>query len=106
MRHLTNFGARSMDKRRKAKVAKSLAIASAILLALTFVIKEIFKEQLRDLHDSLANAQTQFERQSDQSSLHIQILTAQQQLEAANMKLARGDPNHDYTPETQQAAAE
>ena len=95
-----------MDKRRKAKVAKGLAITSAILLALTFVIKEIFKEQLKDLRDSIASAQSQFQNQSDQSSLHIQILTAQQQIEAANMRLVHGDPHHDYTPEIQLATAE
>jgi hypothetical protein len=95
-----------MDKRNKAKVATRLAIASAVLLALTFVIKEIFKEQLRDIRDSLTTARTEFQSQSDQSSLHIQILAAQQQIELANMNLARGDPHHDYTPETQQATAE
>jgi hypothetical protein len=52
----------------KAKVAKGLAFASALTLLLTFVFREILKDNLKELHDSHAFAQAQFRNENDQST--------------------------------------
>jgi hypothetical protein len=107
MKRNTTFGGRSTVRRKKAKVAKGLAITSAVLLLLTFVVKEILKEQLKDFRDSIVSAQNQFRNQLDQSTVSTQILTEQQQLEAIQaQERTRNDPNHDYTLLIQQATAE
>jgi hypothetical protein len=77
-----------------------LAVASGLLVLLTFVIKEIIKEELKELHDSLANAESQFRLENGQSTIQFQLLAAQEELE--NSKLLadkeRGKKTEDYSP--------
>jgi hypothetical protein len=68
-------------KKQKAKIAKLLAIISAILLFLTFVIKEVLKDSLKDLHDSVSQAESQFRIESGQSNFSFQTLIAQENSE-------------------------
>ncbi len=56
-----------------------------MILILTFIVKEIIKENLKDLHDSLAQAETRFRTENGQSTISAQILITQQQIE--NLKL-------------------
>jgi hypothetical protein len=95
-----------MARRKKARTARRLAIAVAVILFGTFVVKEILKEELRDIRDSIVSAQNKFQNQFDQSTLSLHILIAQQQLEAAEVKTARSEPHPDYTLSIQQAIAD
>jgi hypothetical protein len=72
-------------KKQRAKIAKRFAIGSAVILILTFIVKEIIKENLKDLHDSLAQAETRFRTENGESTISAQILITQQQIE--NLKL-------------------
>jgi hypothetical protein len=45
-----------------------MAIASALILLLTFVFKEILKDNLKELHDSHAFAEAQFRNEGAQST--------------------------------------
>jgi hypothetical protein len=56
-----------MKKEKKAKAAKALAITSAVILILTFIIKEILKDNLKDFHDSVVQAESQFGTESGHS---------------------------------------
>jgi hypothetical protein len=86
-------------RKQKAKIAKGLAIASALILLVTFIVKEILKDNIKELHDSLASAETQFRNESGQSTISMQILITQQQIENLRLEAegARNDPNHDYS---------
>lgn len=75
-------------KRQKAKIAKVVAIASAVILLLTFLFKEVVKENLKELHEALVRAESQFRTENGQSVISLQILDAQEQIE--NFKL-QGD---------------
>lgn len=68
-------------KKQKAKIAKRLAIASILILALTFVVREVLKEKLKEIHDSAANAEAQFRTESGQTVISLQILVGQEQAE-------------------------
>jgi len=68
-------------KQQKAKVARCLAIASAVILLLTFILREILKDNLKELHDSLARAESEFRNESGQAVISLQILTGQEQAE-------------------------
>jgi hypothetical protein len=85
--------------KRNAKVAKRLAIASALILIVMFIVKEILKENLKELRDSIASAEAQFCNETSQTTISLQILTTQQQIENLNPELRAGsnDPNHDYS---------
>jgi len=68
-------------KKQKAKIAKVIAIVSAVLLVLIFLLKEILRDNLKDLHDSVAQAEAQFRSESGQAEFSVQLLLAQQQSE-------------------------
>src|SRR5258708_39568843 len=91
-------------KKQKAKIAKGLAVATVLILALTFVVREIVRENLQELHDSLARAESQFRIEGGQSAISAQILLAQQQLEtlklqdeAAQNGNGKIDPHRDFS---------
>ena len=86
-------------RKQKAKIARGLAIATAIILLLIFVVKEILKDNLQELHDSLVSAETQFRNESGQSAISMQILTVQQQIQNLKLQAEKGrtDPKHDYS---------
>jgi|HubBroStandDraft_6_1064221.scaffolds.fasta_scaffold01770_7 hypothetical protein len=106
MKQQGTFGNRAAARRKKARTAKRLAVTTVLILLATFVVKEILKEQLKDLRDSIVSAQNQFSSQLDQSAISVQILTTRQQLETAEIKAARSDPHHDYALEILQATTE
>jgi len=85
--------------KQKGKIAKRLAIATAVIALLIFVVKEILKENLKELHDSLASAETQFRNESGQTTISMQILLAQQQIQNLQLQAqaGRNDPQHDYS---------
>ena len=74
------------SKQKKAKVAKAFAIASAVIFLLTFIVREILKDNLKDLHDSLAKAESEFRNESGQSLISLQILTSQEQAELVRLQ--------------------
>jgi len=86
-------------RKQKAKIARGLAIATAIILLLIFVVKEILKDNLQELHDSLVSAETQFRNESGQSAISMQILTVQMQIQNLKLEAEKGrtDPQHDYS---------
>jgi hypothetical protein len=88
-------------KKQKAKIARAFAIASAVILLFTFAVKEILKEHLKELHDSLASAESQFRIESGQLTISAQMLLAQQQAELSKIQEEKAngrlDPNRDYS---------
>jgi len=92
-------------RKQKAKIVKGLAVASALILLLIFVVKEILKENLKEVHDSLASAETQFRNENSQSAISLQILTTQQQIENLGMQSKTGHKNTrlDYSDQITQA---
>ncbi|HMD10088.1 MAG TPA: hypothetical protein VKH63_21320 [Candidatus Acidoferrum sp.] len=70
-----------MTKKQKAKIAKICGIIAIVIAALTFILKEIVKENLKDLHDSLTKAEFQFRTESGQTVISLQILVGQEQAE-------------------------
>jgi hypothetical protein len=58
-----------------------------LLIISSYIVKEILKENLKELHDSLASADAQFRTELDQSNISIQLITVQQQIE--NLEWAR-----------------
>ncbi len=77
------------------------AIASGVILILTFIVKEILKENLKGLHDSVAQAESQFRTESGQLTVAGQILLVQQQAETFKFQeealKKTPDPNRDYS---------
>lgn len=97
-------GAVILNRKRKAKIAKRLAVASAVILLLTFVVKETLKENLKELHDSLVSAEGQFRNEQGQSTISLQILYTQGQIDNLNLeaKGGRNHPSHDYSAQIKQ----
>jgi hypothetical protein len=93
------------EQKRKAKIAKRVAIVAGVLALLTFVMKEILRENLKELHDSVAHAEAQFRTEEGQSTIQIQIQLIQQQIELARAQAdpQRGNPNRDFGPLIAQA---
>jgi hypothetical protein len=56
-------------KKQKATLARVLTIASAVALFLIFIVRDIVRENLKDLHDSLARAEAQFRSYAGQSEI-------------------------------------
>jgi len=83
----------------RQKVSKRLAVASALLLLLIFVVKEILKDNLKELHDSIASAESQFRTEEGQSTISAQILVAQEQTELDRLKSSpdRNRPHRDFS---------
>jgi len=63
------------------KRAKRLAVASALILLLTFIFKEVLKEHLKELQDSLQSAEALNRTETGQSALSVENLTLQQEIE-------------------------
>jgi hypothetical protein len=61
---------------------------------LTFVIKEVLRDSLKDLHDSVAQAEAQFRTESGQSGFSVQALLDQQQRQILRLQddKRRDDP--------------
>jgi hypothetical protein len=85
-------------KKQRATIAKRIAVIGAIGLILTFTVKEIVKENLKDLHDSLAQAENRFRTENGQSMLSIQNLNIQEQLENLGLQAdtMSGKTDSDY----------
>ncbi len=86
-------------RKQKAKLTKPLAVASALLLLLIFFVKEILRDNLKDLHDSIASAESQFRTEEGQSMISLQILVAQEQAELDRLKSSpdRNGPHRDFS---------
>jgi hypothetical protein len=86
-------------RKKKSKVAKRLAITSAMILLLTYAVKEVLKENLKELQGSLASAEAQYRTELDQSTISLQILAVQEQIENLKLESERGrkDPNRDFS---------
>ena len=99
-------------KKEKAKLAKRLAVASVLLIISSYIVKEILKENLKELHDSLASAESQFRAELDQSIISLQVLAVQQQIESLKLETGSKDPHRDFSalitqdiPQARQAKA-
>lgn len=51
-----------------------------------FIVREILKDNLKDLHDSLAKAGSEFRNESGQSLISLQILASQEQAELLRLQ--------------------
>jgi hypothetical protein len=71
-----------LSKKRKERIARILGIISAVLALLTFFVREVVKDDLKDVHDSISSAETEYRSKESQSLTSAQILLAQQQIEA------------------------
>jgi len=93
---------------KKAKLAKGLAIASAAICILTYILNDMLKENLKALRDSLVSAEMQFDTAIDQSTISKQILVTQQQIEALRLESIgkRNKKNFDYSNLIQQDIAQ
>jgi hypothetical protein len=86
-----------MKRHSKRKKAKYLAVASAVLAALTWLSKEVISESLRESHDAVTAAESRLLSDAGRSVIELQNLTTQQLLEINELKDGNKDPNHDYT---------
>jgi hypothetical protein len=84
-------------KKEKAKIAKRLAIASVLLIISSYIVKEVLKENLKELHDSLASAESQFRAELDQSAISLQLINVQQQIESIKLEAGSKDPHRDFS---------
>jgi uncharacterized phage infection (PIP) family protein YhgE len=85
---------------------KRLAIASAVIAIPSFVVKEMVKDKLNEMDDSLGAAQSKYESEADHSGLSVQVATTQQQVELMRIEAVRNDPNKNYSSLTVQNKAE
>jgi uncharacterized phage infection (PIP) family protein YhgE len=83
-------------KEEKAKIAKRVAVASVLLIISSYVVREILKENLKELHDSLASAESQFRSELDQSTISLQIMNVQQQIENSRLQTGGKDLHRDF----------
>ncbi len=95
-------------KKQKTKIAKRFAIASVIIIALTFVVREMLKEKLKDIHDSAAKAEAQFRTESGQTVISLELLVSQEQAELQRLQdqKAAGKKIEDYTTLIAQATTQ
>jgi len=72
---------------------------SAALLLLTYVVKEVLRENLKELQSSLASAEAQFRTELDQSTISLQIFRVQQQMESLRLEKETGpkDLHRDFS---------
>ena len=76
----------SHNRSQKAKTAKILTVASLMIMLLTYIVKEILEDNLKGFHDSLVSAEAQFLTELDQSTISLQIMSLQQQIESAKLE--------------------
>ena len=55
------------NKRQRARLARALTIVTAIGLLLVFLLRDVVRENLKDVHDSLAQAEAQYRAHIPQS---------------------------------------
>jgi len=82
---------------RKAKRRIILAVVGILIVALTYVCRDILAGELKDEADSLHAAQSKAETQSDRSLLSTQFLVLQQQLAALTAKANIPPASKDYS---------
>jgi hypothetical protein len=87
----------SHDRSRKAKTAKILSVASLLIMLLTYLAKEILRDNLKEFHDSLVSAEAQYRTESDQSAISQQIMNLQQQIELVKLGTGGKDPHRDFS---------
>jgi hypothetical protein len=105
-----------MSKRQKSKqstkgkmrTSRKLAIIMACLLGLSYFFKEVAKDKLKDLQDSLQSADALFRTESGQSVISLQMITNQQQIELLELRreVAKIDLDRDCSDVIPQALAE
>jgi len=96
LKKVTNFGSRGhskLAKKRAGKKTRRLGFAVAVIAVLTVVVREIAVDYLKNLRDSINSAESQFEAQSDQNALQMQISILRQQADNAAAKAAAQDPD-------------
>jgi len=81
---------RPPTKRQKVKISKRLAIATIAIAALTYVFREIVREDIKELHDSLASAEAQFRNQGAQSAVSTEFLQIREEIENLELQKATG----------------
>lgn len=88
----------SAQREAKRRRAKRFGIASAILFLLMFMVGEMLMPTLRDMRDSLKAAEDKYDTDIGLSTLTTQLVTIQQQIEAAKIETLRAakDPNLNF----------
>src|ERR1035438_10447013 len=81
----------------KAKTAKILTVASLVIMLLTYIVKEMLKDKLQEFHDSLVTAEAQYRTELDESTVSMQIINLQQEIELAKVEAGGKDPHRDLS---------
>lgn len=68
-------------------------MAIAVVFALIVGLREIAVDYLKNLHDSIHSAESQFQAESDQDALQMQIFNLRQQADNATAEAAMKDPD-------------
>ena len=76
----------ALTKKQKAELAHALSISSAVALFLIFIVRDVIRENLKDKHDSLAQAAALYEIHDGQNRI------AMRRIQSKNL-----DPNLDIT---------
>jgi len=87
----------SHNRGQKAKTAKILTVASLVIMLLTYIVKEMLKDNLKGFHDSLVSAEAQYLTELDQSTISLQIMNLQQQIELAKLETGDKGPRRDFS---------
>lgn len=69
------------NRKQKAKISKRLAITAAIIGLLTYISKEVVNDRLKELRNSIASAEAQFRIDKGQSTLALEIIEEQEEIE-------------------------
>lgn len=83
-----------MTKIKEARKAKRLAVACAVILLLTFVVREVLWNSVKEKHDSLAAELAKYQDGESRGYLSLQNLTIEQRMEtlqAETTKQSHGD---------------
>jgi hypothetical protein len=59
------------SKKQKARLARSFTIISATALLLIFIVRDVFRENLKDVHDSVAQAETLYRIHYGQNDINL-----------------------------------
>lgn len=68
-----------MHRHKKKRLARAFTVITAVLLLLLFIVRDIVRENLKDLHDSLARAEMQFQNHVEQAEIFRELLQGQQE---------------------------
>jgi len=86
-------------KKQKAALSARISVCVVILGAVIFVVKEVAKDNLKDLRESFAQAEGRFRTETSQTTIQLQNLNTEEQNLARQLKeqMASGGTGGDYS---------